>query len=127
MEGIELICFQIISAVGTARSNYIEAIDLASQGKFDEAEKLIEEGQEIFTEGHKAHAKLIAQSVKKLAVTVLQNSVLSIVFIYISQDKIKTAKRFRHSLIILIRWIRRSLNQRLPKPPKYYQLYKQLY
>jgi len=29
MEGLELTAFQIISAVGTARSSYIEAIQLA--------------------------------------------------------------------------------------------------
>lgn len=49
MEGIELICFQIISAVGMARGSYIEAIDLAEQGKFDEAEAKIKEGDEFFT------------------------------------------------------------------------------
>ena len=52
MEGIELICFQIISAVGMARGSYIEAIDLAEQGKFDEAEAKIKEGDEFFTGGH---------------------------------------------------------------------------
>ncbi len=59
MEGIELICFQIISAVGMARGSYIEAIDLAEQGKFDEAEAKIKEGDEFFTGGHSAHAQLI--------------------------------------------------------------------
>lgn len=59
MEGIELICFQIISSVGMARGSYIEAIDLAEEGKYDEALAKIKEGEEFFTEGHHAHAKLI--------------------------------------------------------------------
>ncbi|MEA4874698.1 MAG: PTS lactose/cellobiose transporter subunit IIA [Anaerorhabdus sp.] len=59
MEGIELIAFQIISAVGTARSYYIEAIQDAKQGNFEEARKKIEEGSNIFVEGHHAHAELI--------------------------------------------------------------------
>lgn len=59
MEGLELISFQIISAVGTARSMYIEAIQTAKEGKFDEARKMIEEGQKIFVEGHHAHASLV--------------------------------------------------------------------
>lgn len=59
MEGIELISFQIISAVGTARSMYIEAIQLAKSGDIEGAEKLIEEGQQVFVEGHHAHAQLI--------------------------------------------------------------------
>ena len=58
-EGIELISFQIISAVGTARSMYIEAIQLAKDGKISEAEAMMEEGQKVFVEGHHAHASLI--------------------------------------------------------------------
>ena len=41
MEGLELTAFEIISAVGTARSDYIESIQKAKEGKFDEAEQLI--------------------------------------------------------------------------------------
>lgn len=59
MEGIELICFQIISSVGMARGSYIEAIDLATEGKFDEAEAKIKEGDEFFKEGHAAHANMV--------------------------------------------------------------------
>lgn len=61
MEGLELISFKIISAVGTARSMYIEAISYAKEGKFLEARKSIEEGEKIFIEGHHAHAELIQQ------------------------------------------------------------------
>ncbi|MEG0328879.1 MAG: PTS lactose/cellobiose transporter subunit IIA [Longicatena sp.] len=59
MEGIELICFEIISSVGMARGSFIEAIDLAEEGKFAEAEAKITEGEEFFKGGHSAHAKLI--------------------------------------------------------------------
>lgn len=59
MEGTELIAFNIIASVGTARSNYIGAIDAASQGEFGEADRLIAEGQQIFNEGHEAHTKLL--------------------------------------------------------------------
>ena len=59
MEGTELIAFNIIAAVGTARSNYIAAIDA---GNFEEAEKLIKEGQDAYVEGHDAHAKLLTQT-----------------------------------------------------------------
>lgn len=54
-----MISFQIISAVGTARSMYIEAIQLAKTGDFEGAEKLMEEGEQVFLEGHHAHAGLI--------------------------------------------------------------------
>lgn len=61
MEGLELISFQIISAVGTARSMYVEAIGLAKEGKFEEARQMIDEGEKVFVEGHHAHAQLIQQ------------------------------------------------------------------
>jgi len=59
MEGMELISFQIIAAVGTARSMYIEEIQAAKKGNFDEADQLIKAGSEVFLDGHKAHASLI--------------------------------------------------------------------
>ena len=59
MEGLELICFKIISAVGTARSMYIEAVALAKQGKVEEARQQIKDGEVIFAGGHTEHAKII--------------------------------------------------------------------
>ena len=59
MEGIELISFQIISSVGAARSMYIEAIHLAKEGRFEEAQEMIRQGQETFIQGHHAHAELV--------------------------------------------------------------------
>ena len=59
MEGMELISFQIISAVGSAKSFYMEAIAAAKTGDFAKAEELMSEGQTVFLEGHKAHAQLI--------------------------------------------------------------------
>ena len=61
MEGLEMVAFQIIAAVGTARSLYIEAIDLASEGKYDEARAKINEGQEAFNGGHAAHGELLTK------------------------------------------------------------------
>ncbi len=52
MEGLELICFEIISSVGMARSLYIEAIQEAKAGNFEQAQELIKQGDESFTEGH---------------------------------------------------------------------------
>lgn len=59
MEGLELVIFQIISTVGTARSCYIEAIKAARTGDFEKAEKLMEEGVTAFAKGHEFHAGLI--------------------------------------------------------------------
>lgn len=61
MEGLELICFKIISASGEAKSCYMEAIHHARGGAFDKAQASIEEGQEAYVQGHRAHAELIQQ------------------------------------------------------------------
>lgn len=61
MQGLELICFEIISSVGAAKSSYIEAIQHAKAGDFAKATSSILEGDEQFQQGHHAHAKLIQQ------------------------------------------------------------------
>lgn len=60
-EALAMVAFQIISAVGTARSCYIEAIQFAKSGDFEKAEKSIKDGDEAFLEGHTTHAELIQQ------------------------------------------------------------------
>ena len=59
MEGLELIAFEIISSVGTARSCYIEAINEAKKGNYEKAEELIAEGEKVFIEGHDKHNELL--------------------------------------------------------------------
>ena len=72
MEGLELIAFQIISSVGTARSSYIEAIQEVKQKNYDRAKELIEEGDKTFIEGHDAHLKLLQEEAEgKSAVSLL--------------------------------------------------------
>ncbi len=61
MEQNELVVFQIISAVGSARSSYIEAIQEAKMGNFEQARQLMNEGSETYIEGHRAHAGLISK------------------------------------------------------------------
>ena len=51
--------FEIIAAVGTARSSYIEAIQEAKVGNFEEAHALVDAGAEEYLKGHHAHAGLI--------------------------------------------------------------------
>ena len=59
MEGMELICFQLITAAGGAKSSYIEAIQKAKEGLYDEAEELIRQGDEMMKQGHEPHTELI--------------------------------------------------------------------
>lgn len=57
---MEEICLGIITNVGTARSDFIEAIQLAKAGEIEEARNLMKHGQESFIKGHQRHAELIA-------------------------------------------------------------------
>lgn len=59
MEGMELVSFQIISAVGTARSLMMEALADAREGNYDAAAAKLEEANEHMGTGHHAHAGLI--------------------------------------------------------------------
>ena len=61
-EEVQLQSFQIIAGVGCARSCYIVAIHLARDGKFEEAEAKIAEGQQHYAEGHAAHGGLVQQT-----------------------------------------------------------------
>ena len=53
------IAFQIIASAGTARSCFVEAMDLAEEGKIEAAEEKIREGKEEFRKGHQIHAELL--------------------------------------------------------------------
>lgn len=58
-ENMQNIAFQIIAEVGTAKSMYIEAMRSAKENKFEEAEKLLKEGNELYSGAHKLHFELI--------------------------------------------------------------------
>ena len=60
-EEFELICMQMITNSGSAKSSYIEAIQKAKEGAFDEAERPMEEGDQFFSEAHGVHGNLLAQ------------------------------------------------------------------
>ena len=95
MEGVELISFQIIAAVGTARSLYIEAIQHAKSGNIEEANKLIEKGEEAFLQGHHAHVKLIQQEANG------EVSKISLLLIH-AEDQLMSAESFKIIALELI-------------------------
>ena len=61
MEGMELICFQIITANGSAKSCYIEALQEVKKGNYARADELIAEGDKMVIEGHDIHLSLLAK------------------------------------------------------------------
>lgn len=55
----ELMCLQMITSAGEAKSNYMEALEAAKEKDYVKAEMLMKAGGNCFTEGHKMHAGLI--------------------------------------------------------------------
>lgn len=60
-EELMVSCFQIITYVGTARTCFINAIQSAKEGDFENAEELLKQGDEAFVQGHSGHTELIAK------------------------------------------------------------------
>jgi len=88
MEGLELICFQIISSVGTARSIFIEAIREAKDGNIQAARDMITEGAEIFTQGHHSHMELIQKEASG------EKTEINLLLIH-TEDMLMSAESFR--------------------------------
>lgn len=65
---LEMISFQIISNVGSAKSFVMEALQSAKSGNFEEAEEKLKEADHYFVEGHKVHASLIQKEASGEAV-----------------------------------------------------------
>ncbi len=61
MVDLELVCFQMISNAGSARSSFIEAINEAKKGNFILAREKIKEGEESYLLAHKVHSSLISK------------------------------------------------------------------
>lgn len=59
MNELQMVCFEIISYVGTAKSNYVNAIAKAKEGDFEAVEELIKQGDEAYNGGHDVHMKLL--------------------------------------------------------------------
>lgn len=85
---METVCFEIITCVGSAKSVFVEAIGLAKQGDCAAARAKITEGDGYFTEGHYAHADLIAQEADGNSVA------LSLLLIH-AEDQLMSAETAR--------------------------------
>lgn len=64
MDGLELVAFNIISTVGTAKSKLMESMSCSRNGQFAEAETLINEANEALQAGEKEHFTVITKEAK---------------------------------------------------------------
>ena len=110
VEGLEMICFQIISSVGTARSSYIEAVRKARVGDFEGAEACIVSGQQEFLKGHVAHFELLQKETNGVPVGG------SLLLIH-AEDQLMSAEGFKIIAEELIENYRKmdALEKRLPQ------------
>lgn len=84
---------EMISAAGTARAKYIEAIGQAKKKDFDKVDELIREGGECFSIAHKVHADFLASSSASLAASGSDADV-SLILIH-AEDQMMCAETFR--------------------------------
>lgn len=101
MEGLELVSFKIISAVGMAKSSYIEAMKVAAKGEFDLAKAKIKEGEESFNGGHEAHSELIQKEASG-------DHVVPSVLLMHAEDQLMSAETIKIMALEIIR-----LNERI--------------
>ncbi|MBT1177612.1 PTS lactose/cellobiose transporter subunit IIA [Bifidobacterium callimiconis] len=92
---METTCFQLITAAGSAKSDYLEAINTAKDGDFEGAQKLIESGDVSYREGHTVHSKLVQQEAAGSAVPV------GLLLIHV-EDQMMAAEIFRAMAVEMI-------------------------
>lgn len=95
MNGNELLYTQLIAFAGDARSSYINAIQLAKKGLFDEAFSKIEDGKKKFVEGHKIHFQLMNNSNNEF------NYIENLLLIH-AEDQLASAENFSILAVELI-------------------------
>lgn len=64
IEQLEMECFQIVAQVGSARSCYLEAITRAEEGDFEGAQRLVDEGNQMFNAGHDVHMGILQREAR---------------------------------------------------------------
>lgn len=84
MEGMELISFNIISSVGTAKSLIMESMSLSRQGEFQKAEKNISQANEFLVKGEQEHFKIITEEAKN------KDVVLTVLFMHAEDQLMST-------------------------------------
>ena len=97
MDNLELVSFQIISAVGVAKSSYIEAMKIAE----NLAKAKIKEGDQEFVKGHEAHAGLIQKEANG-------EKVVPNILLMHAEDQLMSAETIKMMALEIIK-----LNQRL--------------
>ena len=81
----ELAALNMISNVGMAKSLYIQAINDARNGCFDDADEKMKQGKDYYLVGHKAHAAQLSLEAEQL------EAVVNLLFIH-AEDQLASAE-----------------------------------
>lgn len=84
---------QMISAAGTARTKYMEAVGAAKTDDFDRAEGLVKEGGECFAMAHEVHSEMLSTASADLAATGSSTD-MNLILVH-AEDQMMCAETFR--------------------------------
>lgn len=84
---------EMISAAGTARAKYIEAISYAKKHEFETVELLVKEAGECYAMAHKVHSEFLASSSADLSSSGNDSNV-SLILVH-AEDQMMCAETFR--------------------------------
>ncbi len=59
LEEMQMVAFQIIAQVGSAKSYYVEAMQFARNNEFDKADEALKTGEEEYAKAHHFHHDLV--------------------------------------------------------------------
>ena len=94
-EEMEMICFQVISAAGGAKSNYISSIAAAKEGRYEDAREMIKQGDDMMVVAHEPHNKLLMWEAQG------RSDIVCVLLIH-AEDQMMSCEVFRQLAVELI-------------------------
>ena len=101
---VQMTGFQLIAYSGDALDHFYRAVEEAEEGRFEEAEKLVREGEEVLNEAHKAQTDLLAAEAR------MEDIPFSIILIH-SQDHLMTTVMYEKVAKQLIEILKKQNNK----------------
>lgn len=100
-EELELTLFQIITAAGGCKSNYIGAIQEAKNGNIDVAKSLVKDGDAFLSQAHDPHANLLTQEAQ-LAMEGKNSADLICLLLIHAEDQMMSCEVFKQMAVEFI-------------------------
>lgn len=95
-EEIEQACFMLIACSGAAKSDYLEALELAKRGDYQQAQVMMTSGDDNYREAHEAHFGLIQEELS------IEGGLLTRLTLVHAEDQLALAENTRMLVTQLI-------------------------